>query len=498
MTGAILALDSGTSSSKAAVFDLSGRALGLARAPVRTRFAGAGRVQQDPLQILSSQRRAMAAALRQAGRPVIEAVGVASQRSTFIVWDRATGRPVGPAPTWQDTRAPGICEDLAPHAAEIARRTGLPLSSHYSAPKLAHMLATGAALRRRARAGDLLFGSVATWLLWNLTSGRTHATDPTHAARSLLFNIETMQWDPWLLELFDVPGAMLPRVVPSLGEIGTACIGGARSPGRQAPVRAMLGDQQAALFWAAGRRPREGTALVNYGTGAFVLIPSGGRPARRDGLLTSVAWTRGDRAQYLLEGTVNSAGAALDWLRRELGAPADLSGIARLCRAARGDALLLPGFWGMGSLHARAGGARLCSLWLDAEPTGTLADLTRAAVEATAHLVAEIFERAATVVPTIRSVIASGSLVKLEHLVRFQAALLGVPILVAGSSEATLIGIAAAVASASGSKIGFRGPAVSRVVKPSPRQREAAQAKHRRWSRLSAIADAWDWQEGGT
>ncbi len=212
--GAILAIDQGTTASKAAVYSASGRLLGTGRAPLRTRFGAGGVAEQDPAQILSSQRLAVRRALEAARHPALAVAGIASQRSTFVIWDRSTGRPVAPAPTWQSTMAADACLKRGDDAPAVLRRTGLPLSPHYSASKIARVLASSRGLRRRAERGDLLFGNVATWLLWHLSHGEVHATDPTHAARTLLFNIEALDWDPWLLDLFGVPRDILPEIRP--------------------------------------------------------------------------------------------------------------------------------------------------------------------------------------------------------------------------------------------------------------------------------------------
>src|SRR2546425_7947475 len=299
---AILALDQGTSSSKAAVFDIAGRMLGIGRVPLGTRFGAGGRVEQDPDEILASQRRAIRKAMAAVdGRGVVlVGAGIASQSSTFVLWDKDTGRPVAPAPTWQSTMTDDVCAELSSHARTVRRLTGLPLSAHYSATKIARLLDAGRGLRRRAERGEVLFGSVATFLVWHLTRGKVHATDPTQAARTLLMNLETLQWDERLLSLFKVPRAILPELRDSMSEFGMM-----RVDGRDVPVRAMLGDQQAAMLGACGGAggATRGAAVVNYGTGAFVLIPTGEIPVRRAGLVTSLAWTRGRTRRYLLAGT---------------------------------------------------------------------------------------------------------------------------------------------------------------------------------------------------
>ncbi|MFQ5702187.1 MAG: FGGY family carbohydrate kinase [Acidobacteriota bacterium] len=489
--GAILALDQGTTGSKAGVFAPSGRLLGLGRAPVATRFGREGRAVQDPAEILRTQQLAIRRALAAAGHPRITAAGISTQRSTFVVWDRRSGRPIGPAPTWQSTTAARVCADLKDHAEAVRQRTGLPLSPHYSASKLSRLLELRPNVRRRAEAGHLLFGNIATFLLWHLTKGEVHATDPTHAARTLLFNLEKLKWDRWLMDLFGVPPEMMPEVRPSLSEFGSIRVGG-----RNIPVHACLGDQQAALIGVTGldggRNP--GTALVNYGTGAFVLIPTGSKPARRAGMLTSLAWTGPSRRCYLLEGTINAAGATLDWLRRNMGAPQSLEKIEQLCRESTGDTWLLPAFWGLGSAYSRVQDAILPTIALSTGPPSSLSDLTRAGVEAIAHMVAVVLERGTGTGRAVRRVVATGNLTPLRYLLEFQASLLpGVAVVTTMEAEASLAGIALAATSDAGGKRG-RPPRMGASSRPIPttlRSRRLAVHRHREWRRLIALARIW-------
>jgi len=485
----ILALDQGTTVSKAAIYTSAGRLLGMGRAPVTTRFGREGRAVQDPFELLGAQRLAMRRALRAAGNPRLDAAGVSSQRSTFVIWDRRTGRPVGPAPTWQSTEASRICEELDASGDAVRQRTGLPLSPHYSASKLSALLESRPEVRRRAERGDLMFGNVATWLIWNLTEGEVHATDPTHAARTLLFSLNRLVWDRWLLDLFGVPDRLMPKIQPSLSDYGAL-----RISGKSVPVRACLGDQQAALIGVTGLDgPRSsGTALANFGTGAFVLIPTGDKPLRREGMLTSLLWTREKKRCYVLEGTINAAGATLDWLRRELGAPASLAAIDRLCDRSEGDAQLLPSFWGLGSAYTAVRDTTLPAVMVAAGGPVTLADMTRAGVEAIAHMVAVVLERGAGADQPVRRLVATGSLSGLPYLMRFQAALLpGAAVVAAHEPEATLAGAACAAAASAG--IGWRHNRARRVpsIATGARDRRVAQHRHREWRRLIAMARIW-------
>ena len=485
----ILALDQGTTVSKAAVYATNGRLLGIGRAPVATRFGRMGRAVQDPVELLEAQRLAMRRALLAARQPRIDAVGVSSQRSTFVVWDRRTGRPVAPAPTWQSTEASRICEELDGSGDAVRQRTGLPLSPHYSASKLSALLEGKPELRRRAERGELLFGNVATWLIWNLTSGTVHATDPTHAARTLLFNLDRLAWDRWLLDLFGVPDRIMPQLLPSLSSYGAL-----RIAGREVPMRACLGDQQAALIGVSGLSGRgsAGTALANFGTGAFVLIPTGEHPLRREGMLTSLLWTSAVKRCYLLEGTINAAGSTLDWLRREMGAPASLDAIDRLCRRSEGETQLLPSFWGLGSAYTAVRDATLPAVMVGSGGPATLADITRAGVEAIAHMVAVVLERGAGAQQPVRRLVATGSLSALPYLMQFQASLLSrVSVVAMDQPEATLVGAARAAAASAG--IGWRQNRTHRIpsIAATARDRRLAQHRHREWRRLIALARIW-------
>ena len=480
----ILALDQGTSASKAALFTLSGRLLCMARAPLTTRYGPGGLVEQDPGEILASQRRAIRATLDAARARGVELVcaGIATQRSTFVIWERATGRHVAAAPTWQSTSTRDVCERLSGHATLVRRLTGLPLSPHYSATKVSRLLDSVRGLRRRAERGELLFGNVATFLVWHFTRGRVHATDPTQAARTQLFNIGSLAWDDRLLKLFDVPRTLLPEVRDSMDDFGTM-----RVDGKEIPLRAMLGDQQAALLGVMGtigtRSPRKRMALVNYGTGSFVLVPTSATAVRRAGLLTSLAWTRGGRRCYLLEGTVNATSSLLDWLSRELRVSTDLHAIDLLCRQAPGRASMFPSFGGLGSMHTGSAGLGLPAFLWNLPEDRLVADITRACVESTAHLVSEILQRAAgsTGGPP-RRVVVAGGMSRLRYLVEFQSALLGRPVLMerSGNSEATLTGIALAASPEPGLTRRRRW----REVSAPASMRSTALARNRRWRSL--------------
>src|SRR5512139_1708856 len=316
---AILALDQGTTSSRAIVFDRAGLPISVAQQEFRQIFPRPGWVEHDPEEIFASQRDVAARALAQAGLAAadVAAIGITNQRETTVLWDRSTGRALANAIVWQDRRTASRCDDLrqAGHDAGFRDRTGLVLDAYFSGTKLAWLLDSVPGARRRAELGELAFGTVDSWLAWRLTGGEAHVTDASNASRTLLFNIHDLDWDDELLALLDIPRAVLPRVALA-GEV----VGSTRCEGlpQGIPIAGMAGDQQAALFGQACHRP--GLAKNTYGTGCFLLMNTGERPARSTHrLLATVAWRRGGRTSYALEGSVFVAGAAIQWLRDGLG-----------------------------------------------------------------------------------------------------------------------------------------------------------------------------------
>jgi len=346
----LLALDQGTTSSRAIVFDLEGRPVALAQEPFEQHFPKPGWVEHDPVEIWHTQLATARAALDQAGIGAgeVAALGITNQRETVVLWERASGRPVSRAIVWQDRRTAAMTDALRRegHEAEVRERTGLVLDPYFSASKLAWLL-EDAGLRRRAEAGELAFGTIDTWLVWNLTGGKVHATDPSNASRTLLFNLNTGDWDDELLALFKIPRALLPEVLPSSGSFGTTepeLLGGA------IPIRGVLGDQQAALFGQACFSA--GMAKNTYGTGAFLVMHTGEVPRFGEGVLTTVAWQlEGGPLQYAQEGSIFVAGAAVQWLRDGLGLireSAEVEALAASVASSEG-VYFVPALTGLGS-----------------------------------------------------------------------------------------------------------------------------------------------------
>ena len=391
MTHYVLALDQGTSSSRAIVYGGDAEPVAQESAEFPQHFPQPGWVEHDPEDLWQSTLRVGRAALRKArvDASALAAIGIANQRETVLLWDRATGRPVHNAIVWQDRRTAAECARLeqAGHGSLVQARTGLLLDPYFSATKLGWLLDTVPGARAAAEAGRLAFGTVDTWLLWRLTGGAVHATDATNASRTMLLDIHTGQWDPALLDLFRIPAAVLPTVQDTSGPFGTAC---AEHFGAAVMVRSMVGDQQAALVGQGCVAP--GMVKSTYGTGCFALlhtgtnaVPSGHR------LLTTIALQRSGRRTYALEGSIFVAGAAVQWLRDGLGVIAHASEAGDLAaRADPGQAVyLVPAFVGLGAPH-----------W-DPAARGVLvgitrntgrAELARAALECVAHQTEDLVE----------------------------------------------------------------------------------------------------------
>ena len=442
MSRVVLALDQGTTSSRAILFDRAGRAVATAQQEFPQIYPQPGHVEHDPEDIWRTQIQTARDVLASAGMTAadVAAIGVTNQRETTVLWDRATGAPVANAIVWQSRVTAGLCDRLraAGHEPTIRARTGLVLDAYFSASKIKHLLDTTDGLRARAARGEVLFGTIDTFLLWRLTGGRLHVTDESNASRTLLYNIHQRQWDEDLLALFDVPRQMLPEVRASSEVYGET------SPelfGRPIPIGGVAGDQQAALFGQACFEP--GEAKNTYGTGCFMLINTGDRlVASQKGLLTTVAWRLGDRTTYALEGSVFVAGAAVQWLRDGLRAITTSADVERLMRDVpdAGGVYLVPAFVGLGAPY-----------W-DPHARGTIVGLTRdsrvehiarAAVDAMAYQTRDVLEvmqeEAGLTLPHLK---VDGGASANAMLLQFQADQLGVPVRRPVVAETTALGAA--------------------------------------------------------
>jgi glycerol kinase len=438
----ILALDQGTTSSRAIVFDESGVIKAVAQKEFAQLFPRAGWVEHDPHEIWASQIGVAVEALGRAGIAGrdVAAIGITNQRETTIVWDRETGEPVHNAIVWQDRRTADFCERLKADGAAplIQRKTGLLIDAYFSASKIRWILDHVPDARARAEAGRLAFGTVDTWLIWKLTNGREHATDVTNASRTMLFDIHALQWDGELLERFGVPRAMLPEVRASSGRFGevatTLGVAGV-------PIAGVAGDQQAALFGQMCRRP--GMSKNTYGTGCFLLQNVGASPTvSRHQLVTTIAWQLADRVEYALEGSVFIGGAVVQWLRDGLGlirTAADIEPLA-LSVPDSGGLFLVPAFAGLGAPHwdPFARGAIV-----GITRGTTAAHLARAALESIALQVADLLDAMSADCGIAASELrADGGAAANDTLMQIQADLLGVPVVRPAITETTALGAA--------------------------------------------------------
>lgn len=315
----LLALDQGTTSSRAVIFDLQGHPVKMAQKEFRQYYPTPGWVEHDPMEIWGSQSGVAREVLETAGISPFEiaAIGITNQRETTIIWDRLTGRPIYPAIVWQCRRTAELCEKLKAdgHESYIREATGLVVDAYFSATKIQWILDHVEGSRERARQGELCFGTVDTWLIYNLTRGRVHATDFSNASRTMLFNLQTLDWDEKLLSIFDIPRAMLPEVKSSAGIFGTTDL--LTFGGASIPIAGVAGDQQAALFGQTCFT--EGEAKNTYGTGCFILMNTGDtKVVSKNGLLTTIAWGLNHKITYALEGSIFIGGAAIQWLRDEM------------------------------------------------------------------------------------------------------------------------------------------------------------------------------------
>ncbi len=448
------AIDQGTTSTRFLLFDRQGRIAGAHQREHRQHYPQPGWVEHDPEEIWRRTEEVIAGALRQAGLSAADlaAVGITNQRETTVLWDRKSGRPVSPAIVWQDTRTAGLCEALAREGGRDRFRpqTGLPLATYFSGPKIRWLLDTVPGLQRRAEKGEILFGTMDTWLIWNLTGG-AHVTDPTNASRTLLMNLETLAWDASLLDAFGIPRAMLPEIRPSSDP---APYGWTRSDGpfgSPVPITGNLGDQQAALFGQACLSP--GEAKNTYGTGCFLLLNTGERPVpSRAGLLTTVAYRLGDRpAVYALEGSVAVAGALVQWARDKLGIISSAREINNLAATAadNGGVFFVPAFSGLFAPHWREDARGVIAGLTHFAGRGHLA---RAILEATAFQTGEIFEAMTKDAGIrLRTLKVDGGMVESEILMQFQADILDTPVIRPRVAETTALG----AAYAAGLAVGF-------------------------------------------
>jgi len=499
MPSAILTLDQGTTSSRAIVFDHAGAIRAVAQKEFKQIYPQAGWAEHDPYEIWQTQIATAREALAKAGLNAahIAAIGLTNQRETTLLWDRQTGAPIHNAIVWQDRRTAGFCDDLkrAGHASLIQRKTGLVIDAYFSGSKLRWLLDHVPDARRRAQRGELAFGTVDTWLLWNLTGGALHTTDPSNASRTMLFNLHTGAWDDELLRVLDVPREVLPEVRSSSELYGETAAGIFDAP---IPIGGVAGDQQAALF---GQNCfSRGLAKNTYGTGCFMLMNIGTQPApSRHQLLTTVAWQIEAQTDYALEGSVFIGGAVVQWLRDGLGlikSSADVEALAASVPDC-GGVYLVPAFAGLGAPY-----------W-DQYARGTISGLTRGTTAG--HIARAALEGIAFQVADVLEVMKDDSGVGMNELrvdggasandllMQFQADVLQVPVVRPKVIETTALG----AAYLAGLAAGFwknrgevqRSWQADRTFEP---RISAAAAAHRRSRWAEALKRAREWEEHTT
>lgn len=499
MSRFILALDQGTTSSRALLFDEGGEIVGLEQFEFAQSFPKPGWVEHDPHEIWDSQLRAARGALEKVSASAAEvaAIGITNQRETTVVWDRKTGEPIYPAIVWQSRQSAGVCDRLraAGLEEEVRARTGLLIDAYFSGTKIRFILDAVEGAQARAEAGELCFGTIDTWLIYRLTKGRVFATEPSNAARTLLFNIHRGEWDDFLLDALGIPRAMLPEVRDSTGPFGET------DPewlGRAVPIAGVAGDQQSALF---GQGCVEtGNAKNTYGTGCFLLMNTGREAPRSEaGLVTTVAWRRDGELEYALEGSIFVAGSAIQWLRDGLEFVQHASESEALARSVPDSdgVYVVPAFVGLGAPY-----------W-DEAARGTIvgltrgsskAHITRATLESVAYQTRDVMDAMAQdsgITPSVMRV--DGGACENDFLMQFQADILGIAVERPAVLEATAMGAAALA----GLSVGFWqdrrelqaqvGPVTLFEPSMSADQRESL---YRGWRRAVERSRAWAQGEG--
>ncbi len=494
MSRFVLALDQGTTSSRAILFDRDGQPAAVAQAEFRQYFPKPGWVEHDPEEIYATQVDAAKQVLAKAGVTTrdVRAIGITNQRETTVVWERASGRPIYPAIVWQSRQTAPLCQELRDRglAEDVRNRTGLVIDAYFSATKIRFILDRVEGAAERARRGELAFGTIDSWLIYRLTEGAVHATEGSNASRTMIYNIRENDWDPVLLDAIDVPREILPEVRDSSGDFGeTGVLGG------PLPIAGVAGDQQAALFGQGCFAP--GSAKNTYGTGCFFLSQTGERaPHSENGLVTTIAWCLEGRVSYALEGSVFVAGAAIQWLRDELGILESAAESETLARSVpdTGGVVLVPAFAGLGAPH-----------W-DETARGLLIGLTRgtsrahivrAALESLAYQSRDMIRCAESDSgESVASLRVDGGACENDFLMQFQADILGVPVERPRNLEVTAFGAAALAGLATGfysdrNALTETARAGARTFDPSLPESERS-ALVERWGRAVERARGWE------
>ncbi|MCA9775773.1 MAG: glycerol kinase GlpK [Candidatus Eremiobacteraeota bacterium] len=492
----ILALDQGTSSSRALLFDSKGEVVALAQKEFTQHYPKPGWVEHDPIEIWDTQLEVARKALAEVGAnpDQIKAIGITNQRETTVMWDRKTGEPVFNAIVWQDRRTSDLCKSWKTHfGAEITSKTGLVVDAYFSASKVAWLLDNVDGLRARAEAGEIAFGTIDSWLIWKLTEGRVHVTDTSNASRTMLYNIEHLQWDNEILKELNIPSEVLPKVVGSSEVVGATSLFG----GSSIPIAGIAGDQQSALF---GQRCfQAGMSKNTYGTGCFMLLNTGKeRRYSNNQLLSTIAWTIGKETTYALEGSVFIGGAAVGWLRDGLEMIDSSSDVEALAEQVEdnGGVYFVPAFNGLGTPH-----------W-DQDARGLIIGLTRGSTRA--HIARATLESIAFQVADLATAMEKDSGLELTQLrvdggaannnlmLQFQSDLLQAPVVRPRNTETTALGAALLA----GLAVGFYPDMASlsaqenpdRVFEPAKDPGEV-KAQRSQWNRAVERSKAWSMED---
>jgi glycerol kinase len=465
MTDVLVAIDQGTTNTKVLLVGPAGGVVAQASRPLTQRYPHPAWVEQDAGAIWQSVREAIDECLAAAGDPQLAAIAITNQRESATLWERASGRPLGPVVVWQCRRSADFCADLRARglAPWLAERTGLAIDPLFSASKMRWLLDHAQDGQRRAERGELCLGTIDSWVLWNLTGGAAHATDLTNASRTQLLDLRALLWSQELLDLFGVPRAALPELRPSRAEFGASAKIGRLPAG--VPILSMIGDSHAALFGQAGFVP--GTVKATYGTGSSLMTPTPAPIFSQHGLSTTIAWALGrDQVTYALEGNIPVTGAAVQWLAEFLGLPGSAA-VAELAERAEssGGLYLVPAFVGLGAPYWNDAARGLLS---GLTRGSTAAQLARATIEAIAYQVRDVFDvMGAEAGAELRVLLADGGASRNSSLMQFQADLIGRAVLRSGSAEASPLGAAYLAGLAAGTW-----PSLDAIAQlPRPRER---------------------------
>lgn len=467
----IIALDQGSSSSRALAFDFQGRCVEKYAVPLVASYPAAGMAEYDGRELLQSQLKPLDKLLDKIGAPQITSIAVSSQRSTVVLWDKRTGDPLCPVLTWQDGRAFQEAEEAPLSQQQVHRLTGLYKTPFYSAAKITWCVKNYPQVKAAADAGNLCVGPVSTYLVWHLTKGQVFAVDPALAQRMLLLNIQTLQWDDTLLNAFKVKRAWLPEIKPSTGDFGHY-----NYEGNLIPINVCCGDQQASLFVTGFK---EGSTSINYGTGAFFQHNTGPNLRLLDGILTSLCASNGGTPEYMFEGPVNAAGSVFGWLK-ELGGDFDMDQLDLLYSKAKQPVWFLPALGGLGAPYWDF---KVSPVFAGLSPQTKKADILAGAMRGIGFLLADIvfyLEKSGIRIGDIK---VSGGIASSHALMQFQSDILQHPVLLCDESESTALGTAMLAAREMGVDVSSWEASVKTTFKPQFSKEEAA-ALYQQWQKF--------------